>query len=173
MRFQPAGSSFGLFLLDPRPGKLSGLDVSTCGSPGRAGLWLCSLGEEWAGPPGAHPCSLSFSGHSVPCWTFPWCRGCTQKNSLLKKLYPCKCLLFRVSSSVLVQPQLQGLSKPRAPSPDSIWGHSGSRTCSWQEKRCSAGLRASFRDAHTSLPLSQPPLCPRTGLMVPSDVSPL
>lgn len=59
------------------------------------------------------------------------------KNSLLKKLYPCKCLLIRVSSSMLVQPQLQGLSKPRAPTPHSIWKQdlflAGEEMLSWPE----------------------------------------
>lgn len=39
MGFYPAGNRFILFLLDPGPGKLPGLDVSTRGSPGTVGEW--------------------------------------------------------------------------------------------------------------------------------------
>lgn len=53
------------------------------------------------------------------------------RNSVLKKLYPCKCLLIRVSRSALVLPLTAGAEQARS----SVWRYfrssTSGRTYSW------------------------------------------
>lgn len=109
------------------------------------------------------------------------------RNSVLKKLYPCKCLLIRVSRSALVPPLTAGAEQARSShfhlSLGIFWEQhlgqdlflAGGETLTWPESVLWGGLLP-LRPPHTPLPpcpvLSRRPL-PRAGLMVPSDASPL